>query len=420
MISRWMRAAGALALAPAAALAFEAVDSIPYPSRGGFPEAYERDPSYPTSLSAEVGLMYDSNPFRLPDGADTQALLGESERSDAVMRYRVEGRHIARVVGRQRMRVHARGDYNDYLRYNKLDHFAYVLTGEWLWEVTNDLSGTLGWDRAHRLGDFGDVQRAVSDKVTSDRFYATAGYRVTPDWRVRGGADHRHRKRTGDRPEVSADATTVRAGIDYVTPLANAIGVEARRTEGDAPVTAAIDPADQLGNDFTEYEVSLVLTYNLGAQLLVGGALGRTRRSYDELPVEEFDGTTYRGRIGWRPSPKITLLFEAYKEPTAAFLEIDASHVVVRGMSFGPSWAPTTKLVFSAQLVNERRQYQSTADAGLTARDDTLRVWRFAAGWEPQRHFTVGAGLEYGERTSNALGRDYEYGAAMANVRYDW
>jgi hypothetical protein len=417
MISRWMRAAGALALAPAVALAFEAVDTIPYPSRGGFPDAYDRDPIYPTRLSAEVGLMYDSNVFRLSDGADTSAVLGEPERSDAVMRYGVDFRHLGRVFGRQRVRVHARGEYNDYLRYNLLDHFAYVLTGEWLWEVTNDFSGTLGWDRSHRLGDLDDVQRRSREKVTFDRFYATGAYRVHPDWRVRGAVDYGSGKRTGDRPEVSTDATTVRAGIDYVTPLANAIGVEARRTEGNAPLSGALAPT---GNDeFTEHELSLVLTYNLGAQLLVGGALGRTRRGYSELPVQEFEGTTGRGRIGWRPAPKITLVFEAYKEP-ATFLDVDASHVVVRGVRFGPSWAPTMKLVFSAQLVNERRQYQSTADPGLTVRDDTLRLWRFAAGWEPQRHFTVGAGLEYGERTSNIFARGYDYGAVMANLRYDW
>jgi hypothetical protein len=417
MISRWMRAAGALALAPAAALAFEAVDTIPYPSRGAFPEAYDRGPVYPTRLSAEVGLMYDSNPFRLADGADTVALLGEPERSDAIMRYGVDLRHIARVFGRQSFRIHARAEYNDYLRYNALDHFAYVLTGEWLWEVTNNFSGTLGWDRSHRLGDFGDVQRLVREKITSDLLYATGGYRVTPNWRVRGGVERRDGKRTGDRPEVSTDEMTVRAGIDYVTPLANAIGIEARRTEGSAPVSGALDPT---GNDeFTEHEVSLVLTYNLGAQLLVGGRLGRTERSYKELPVQGFDGTTGSASVGWRPAPKIILAFEAYREPRA-ILDIDATHVVARGVRFGPSWAPTMKLVFSAQLVNERRQFQSTADTGLTARDDTLRLWRFGAGWEPQRHFTVGAGVEYGERTSNTLGRDFEYSAAMANLRYDW
>jgi Putative beta-barrel porin 2 len=420
MISRWMRAAGALALAPAAALAFEAVDTIPYPSRGGFPDAYDRDPTYPTRLSAEVGLMYDSNVFRLSDGADTSAILGEPERSDTVMRYGVEFRHLTRVVGRQRVRVHARGEYNDYLRYNLLDHFAYVLTGEWLWEVTNDFSGTLGWDRLHRLGDLDEVQRPVKGKVTFDRFYATGAYRVHPDWRVRGRVDHDSGKRTGDRAEVTTDATTVRAGIDYVTPLANAIGVEARRTEGSAPVSGAVALTGQFGNnDYTEDELSLVLTYNLGAQLRVGGRLGQTRRSYSELPVQEFDGTTGSASVGWRPAPKLILAFEAYREPRA-ILDIDATHVVARGVRFGPSWAATMKLVFSAQLVNERRQYQSTADTGLTARDDTLRLWRFGAGWEPQRHFTVGAGLEYGERTSNTLGRDFEYSAAMANFRYDW
>jgi hypothetical protein len=420
MISRWMRAAALIALAPAAALAFEAVDTIPYPSRGGFPEAYARDPIYPTRPSAEVGLMFDSNPFRLPEGANTRALLGKPERSDAIMRYGAEVHHIARVFGRQRLRVHTRGEYYDYLRYSVLDHFAYVLTGEWIWEVTNALSGTLGWDRSHGLGDPGEVQRPIKDKVTSDRLYATGGYRVTPDWRVRGGVEHANDRRRGDRPEANSEYTTVRAGIDYITPLANAIGVEARRTEGSAPLSELFDPTGEFrNNDFTEHEVSLVLTYNLGAQLLVGGRLGRTRRSYSELPVEEFDDTSGRGRIVWRPAPKITLAFDAYKEPRA-ILEVDATHVVVRGMSFGPSWAPIMKLVFSAQLVNERRQFQSTADTGLPARDDTLRLWRLAAGWEPRRHITVGGGLEYGERTSNTLGRDYEYGAVMANVRYDW
>jgi hypothetical protein len=420
MSFRWMFAAGLCALAPAAALAFEAVDLIPYPSRGGFPEAYPADPVYPTRLSAEVGLMYDSNPFRLPPGADTRSLLGKDERSDALMRYGVELRHITRVLGRQRARLHARAEYNDYLRYSALDHFAYILTGEWLWEVTNDFSGTLGWDRSHGLSDPGEAQRPISDKITFDRLYATGAYRVSPDWRVRGGGERRTGKRTGDRPEVSTDATSVLAGIDYTTPLGNAIGVEARRSEGDAPVGPLLDPTGQFrNNEFTDDELALVLAYNVGAQLTVGGRLGRTRRSYSELPVEEFDGTTYRGTIGWRPAPKIVLAFEAYKEPRAV-LEIDATHVVVRGVRFGPSWAPTMKLVFSAQFVNERRQFQSTADTGLPGRDETLRLWRLGAGWEPRRHVTVGAGVEYGERTSNVLARDAEYGAVMANLRYDW
>ena len=72
----------------------------------------------------------------------TQAALGDSQRDDFVMRYGVGIGHTARVYGRQRVNLEARAEYYDYLHYNVLDNYAYGLTGEWLWEFTNDWSGT--------------------------------------------------------------------------------------------------------------------------------------------------------------------------------------------------------------------------------------------------------------------------------------
>jgi hypothetical protein len=419
MVPRWMRAAGALALAPAAALAFDAVDTIPFPSRGAF-LAYPAEPSRPTRVWAQAGAMRDSNPFRLADGADTRAVLGRDERSDTVMRYGLGISHVARVYGRQEVRLEARSEYYDYQRYSVLDHLAYGVLGEWLWELGNDLSGTVGYGRTRALADLGGVGRPLKDEITSDRLFAAAAYRFAADWRLRGAAEHSAAERSGGRRSAETDATTVRAGIDYITPLANAIGVEVRRTEGDAALGPVLDPIGLFANnEYTERELAMVLTYNLGAQLRVSGRLGRTERTYTELPVEGFDGTTGRGRVEWRPGNKTTLVLEAYKEPRV-ILDIDATHVVARGTAFGPSWAPTAKLVLSARLVTERHQYQSTADTGLPQRDDTLRIWRLGAGWEPVRRISVGAGIDRGERTSNTLGRDYEYTAISANLRYEW
>jgi hypothetical protein len=420
MISGWMRVVVLLALAPAAASAFETVDQIPYPSRGGFPDAYPPDPTFPTTLWAQAGLMFDSNPFRLSDSTNTRAVLGKDERSDAVMRYGVGAGHVGKIVGRQSVRLSARGEYFDYLRYNTLDHFAYGLGAEWLWEVTNDLSGSIGYGRAQGLADPAEVQRPVKDEITTDRIFADAVYRLGPSFRLRGGAAQDRGKREGDRPKVYTQGTTLRAGVDYFTGLGNAIGVEARRSEGTAPLDATLDPTGQFANnEFQEEELSVVLSYALGAQLTVGGRVGHTRRTYTEVVVQEFDATTGRLSIGWRPEPKLSFTFDVYREPRA-ILDVDAAHVDVRGMRFGPAWAPTLKLVFSAQFVNERRRFQASTDGSLAPRDDTMRIWRFAVGWEPQRHFTVGTGLDYGKRESNTLGRDFDYVAAMANLRYDW
>jgi hypothetical protein len=396
------------------------VDTLPFPSRGGFPDAYPRDPIYPTLVWAQAGLLVHSNPFGLPDGASTPAFLGEDQRWDEIARYGLGVIHTQRIIDRQSLRLHARGEYYDYWTFNELDHLGYDVGVGWLWEIGNTVSGEIGYERFSGLADLREVRRPTREDVVSDVLFATGNWRILRDWRLRGGANTRLAEREGGaRDAVDSTITTAFAGIDYVSGLGNAIGIEARETRGDAPVTRALDPTGTLRNRYREQEIAGVLLYHLGTQLSVAGRLGTTARDYDELPIEDFDGTTGRARIDWRPAVKLSFVFEAARE-LRPLLDVDATHVLVNSLTFGPSWAATMKLVFNARFIQERREYQSTFTAGLPIVEDTLRAISLGAGWEPQRHYTLGFGAEWGERTSSTLGRDYDYVAAMANFRYDW
>jgi hypothetical protein len=420
MTPGWLRWIGIALLTPATALAFEIVDTLPFPSRGGFPDAYSRDPIYPTLLWAQAGLMYHSNPFGIPDGANPPAFLGEDQKWDAIARYGVGVIHSQRIIGRQSLRLHARAEYYDYFTFNELDHLGYDVGASWLWEIGNNLSGEIGYERFSGLADLREVRRPTREDVVSDVVFANGALRFLTDWRLRGGANARLAEREGvTRDSVESTAVTAFAGVDYVTGLGNSIGIEARQTRGDAPVTRALDPTGSLRSRYREQEIAGVLIYNLGSQLTVAGRLGATARDYEELPIPDFDGTTGRARIDWRPAVKLSFVFEVARE-LRPLLDVDATHVLVNSLTFGPSWAPTLKLVFNARFIQERREYNSTATLGLPVVDDTLRVISLGAGWEPRRHYTLGFGTEWGERTSNTLGRDYDYIAAMANFRYDW
>jgi hypothetical protein len=400
-----------LAMAPAAALAFETVETLPFPSAGGFP-AWPADAGRPWTLFAYAGPMYDSNPFRRSTG----------EESDVVARVGAGGRAVARVAGRQSVLLEGFGEYFDYDRFSEIDHFGYGLRGEWLWELGNQLDGAAGYSRRRRHADLGEFQVERRVMVTNERLFADGGYRFTPDWRLFGGAEYT--RATRDVDEFAAlDAGTLRAALTRTSPLGNAIGAEVRATRGEAPVDEVIaGTTTTVANNFDERELAATLAYALGAQLRVSGRAGHTERSYDELAGRDFSGATYRGRVEWLPGTKVILAFEAYKEPVS-IIDIDASHVVLTGTTFGASWAPGFKLVFRATFLNERRLNQgdpSAAALGTPVRDETLRVWRFGAGWEPQRHWQLGAGLDIGERTSNQLGRDYDYVQVMLNARFDW
>ena len=399
-----------LAALPTAAPAFEAIDTIPWPSRGDFP-AYPREAGRPTDVWVHAGILRDDNALRAETG----------EQSDTITRYGVGVRHEARVVGRQRVRVEARGDYYNHNRFNELDHFAYSLLGNWLWEIGNNLSGSVLVGRSRRQVDIAETLADRLETSTATRLAGTAGYLITPGFRVRGGLAGVRTDRSATR-ETETRATSVSAAAEYVSPLANTVGLEYRYTNGEAPNLEFVDPLGTfVSNDFRERELALVATYALGEQLRAAVRLGRTSRDYDELPARDFEGNTGRVAIEWMPGNKTILGLEGYREPRS-IIDIAASHVLVKGIAFGPRWAVTNQVVLAARFARERRTFDGdpALTAGATLRDEVVHLLRFSVGWEPQRRWQVGLALDRGERESNFAGRDYQYTAVMGNLAYTW
>lgn len=421
------RTALALALlAPGAALAqhFEAIDTVPPANTGRFPAYEGAEPPRPLELFVEAGVQHDNNIFRLSKDEDASAVLGTSHRADTVTRVGAGIRYDQRIIGRQRLRLEARGDQYNFDRFNELDHFDYGLLGEWDWEFTNDLSGTLGVERRRRLIDLAAIQRPVKDLITEDHAYATAAYLLGPHVRIRGGLDANnaeHDETTTALAEAGlADvrAHTVTGAAEYVTPLGNALGLEARRTFGNAPIQL-VEGSVPVDNDFRETEVAAVLTWTASPQLHLTGRLGRTVRKHEQFSDRNFSGTTGRVTGDWMPLNKTGFEFSAYREPRT-IVDVASSFVLVRGVTVGPRWAPREKLVLSALLLRERQDFAgdpATLVAGTEQRKEKVQGYRLGAAWEPARFTQISLGFDHGHRSSNLALRDYTYDIVMANLR---
>jgi exopolysaccharide biosynthesis operon protein EpsL len=407
----------ALVSAPARAQHFDTVDTTPWPYTGRFP-AYTAEPLRPTDFWVQAGALHDSNIFRLSRDANARAILGSDDRSDDVLRLGVGARTEQRVFSRQRFRFEARGEQYAFNQNSELDHFAYGLRGEWLWELTNDLTGTIGYERRKRLVDLAQIQRPLKDMITEQHGFATGAWLVGPSVRLRGALDDargEHSDTTFNAAQVQVQTAT--AGIDYVTSLGNAFGVEYRHSVGNTPIQEVVGgtPVD---NEFTEREVAAVATLVAGSTLRGTARLGHTEREHKQFPERNFSGPTGRAELDWTPLQKTAFTFAAYREPRI-IVDIAASYVVVTGFSFGPRWAPTEKLVFHALLLRERQLFAgdpNTVVLGTPQRDEVVRAVRLGAGWEPIHFLELSAGIEHGDRTSNVFLRDYQYTAVMVNA----
>jgi hypothetical protein len=409
-----LHAAAALAfLAPAAALAqnFDVVDNIPWPSLGRFP-AYPPEPVGQTEFWVQAGVLRDNNIFRFADGVNRRNLLGTDDPSDEVLRVGAGIRHELLVTGRQRLRLEARGDQYSYHRNSVLNHVAYGLRGEWLWEFTNDLNGALGYERRQRLADLAQLQTTAKDLIIEDHVFVNGAYRLGPSVRLRAGLDGTKISHSEDaRAAGNANAGSVTAGVDYVTPLGNAFGVEFRQTKANYPTPETIGSTLLVDNEFTEREIAAVTTIVAGPQITGTARLGHTTRTHEQFPERNFSGTTWRGTILWTPLQKTGFEFTLYREPRS-IIDIASSFVVVSGAAFGPRWAPTPKLVAYALVVRERQFFQATGQ------DEILRTTRLGIGWEPRRFIELSTGIDHGTRVSNTFLRDYTYTTVVANARF--
>lgn len=409
MFSRIARIAGLCLLAPVAALGFEAVDTQ-RPSASGQFLAYPSDPIPPYELWAQFGMLYDTNILRRPSG----------ENGEVLSRLGVGGRWDGRIVGRQSLHLAGRLDGYVYNKFSDLDNVAYSALGEWRWEVGNDLSGALGASSSRRQASLSEIQRAVYDPITENRFLANARWRLGPHTGLRGGVDliDYHRP---SRAMSETKTLIYTAGADYITNLGNVVGLEFRQAHGDAPVNELVDPTGRfVNNDFQQTDVAVVTTWVVGPTLRFAGNVGRTHRTYTELPGRDFTGPTYRFAVHWAPTTKTYLDFEAARH-VSSIIDIGSAHVVVRSLSFGPGWAITAKTNVTARFLRQHLNYGGDPAAAIGAqpeREEIVRAIRLGAYWEYTRHVHVTTAFETGQRESNILGRDYQFNAVMANLRY--
>lgn len=421
---------------PVVASALETTEDLLWPADGrftGYPR--ESDPR-PVQFSVSGGLYHDSNVFRLSDNAPLPA---GASKSDTIYRVGL-GLKANLPISRQHLLLDAKIDNYTYDRNSQLDNFAYRAGAAWRWQVGSPLSGDIGYTRQRYLGDLGEVQASVRDMITQDRFYATAGYLVTPRWRVRGGVDWTkwdHSEVTRDTLDLRVASTTV--GLDYITPANNSIGGQFKYSHGNY-ANRQVFAGSAISNDYDEYETSAVLHWVLTGKSEFNARLGYTKREHDEVTARDFGGGTGRLSLDWAPGGKTLINASVWREiysveergtlGEGGLEQAAASYVISSGASIGPTWAPTVKLVFQGKLVHEKRKYEG--DPGIVFgvapvvgapgahREDTFNGLRLSAGYTPIRALRLSLSAEHGKRDSNAFLRDYDYNLISANARFQF
>ena len=410
--------AGALLCAPATAPAFATSDALTWPDQGPFPASPTPASGRPVRLFVSGGLYHDSNLFRLSDGANTQALLGTTERSDTVGRVGL-GLEADLKRSRQELLLEARADDYRFDRFDFLNYTGYRAGPTWKWQAGEDWAGDLGSREQRSLAPFAELQSAIKDLITSRHGFVSARRRVSTEWQLRGGLDWTRYEHSNDLLASAENRTTaLTVGADHFTAQGNSVGAQLVGREGVYPNREVV-AGSMVDNRYRELEASAVVSWQVSGKSRTRARIGYTARRHDQVSERDFHGATGRLDFDWTPGAKTMLDFSAWRE-LRSIEDTLASYALSEGVSFGPHWAPTAATVVEAKLFRERRDYRGDPGFVLSSaprRVDTLHGGRLAFGYAPRRFVRVSLALEHGTRDSNFTGGDYAYNLVSANAR---
>jgi len=367
---------------------------------------------------AEYSFTHDSNIFRLANDQEALAVLGTTEKSDEIQRLRV-GIDVDYALSRQRFIVQASINRNTYNRFSDLDFSGREILTRWDWQVGNQWSGDIGYSNVLTLGSYTQLQQLVQNEVTQELLFFNGGYLFHPSWRVRAGLSGY---------EVDYDAAVQQAfnreetiglvGLQYLSAAGNIAELQVKNTDAEYPNRQeAIGPV--FDDQYDQNELNALVEYALTVKTRFIGRLGYVHRGYNRDFVEDYNGLNGRLTVDWAPTAKTRLTASTFRE-LQSIDSIESNYLLATGISFGPNWLPTSKIIVQGLIYYENRDYRGTPASvlgGSPRQEDNVRGVALGVTYDPVRLIRLGLGYVVESRNSNQAFEDYSYNAVSATVR---
>ena len=364
------------------------------------------DDRFQPYIYAEV--VHDSNLFRLPNESAALSVLGTTKMDDTIQHYGA-GFNANLPISRQNIHADATVDRSIYDTFSSLDNTGGKGKLAWNWRVGSLWNGDIGSDYSKMLSSFTEQQSVQKDMITRKSTFATAGYQLTPDWRISGGlkgADVNDQIfDQNDRKE-----TTGSLEINYRTTANTRIGIRDTNTDtnllNDQNVGGTL-----VNNDYTTNSLSGVIYWEESGKSKFEGSLGQTTVKFDSLDARDFTGATWRLTYMYFATGKTHFDASYWRNTSSQDGEI-STYVVSNGISLAPSWAATTKIHVGGLLKHEETDYKgdySTISTGSDARKDKINTVNIRLGYNLRQNIELSLGYGYQKRTSNYAADEYKY-----------
>jgi len=373
------------------------------------------------TLRAGYELQYDSNLFRLPEGANLQARLGRDS-ADEQIGITTVGATLDKRYSLQRVQVDVSlVDYR-YRYFQQLDFVARNYNAAWRWALTPRLRGNLSTQRQQSLSSFADVQGFNrQNQSTRSQQRLDAEYELDGVWRVLAGLS-RTSQTTLDQLE-EADNTSTRSGelgLRYDFASGSTMGYRLRSASGEylgSDVFSALDPQQGAGSSFEQLSHEFRLRWAWSRKTTADFSITHLNREHREQPGRDFSGFNALASVAWKATGKTTLV-ASWNRDLASYQTASTNYVQTDRISLAPVWQASAKTTVRLRHSVAQRRFLGHPD-GLpdSPRRDLTHETALSVTWAARRNATLGASLARSTRSSTVPGLDFSSNRALVSAQ---
>jgi exopolysaccharide biosynthesis operon protein EpsL len=361
-------------------------------------------------FKAGESLQYDSNLFRLSDSADSQAVLGNSKRSDTIA-ITTLGLKLDKPYGLQRFEFDVNVDHYNYKNFSSLNFTAASYAAAWRWSFTPALHGNLTTDRREYVDNTVDGQNLGQvNRRTNRSTLLDAEYEIDGPWRVIAGVFDRTNKNS--RPTFEGDSSVrgAEGGVRYVFSSNTSLAYRYKLGSGDYGDNLSSTTG---ARKFKDREHEFRLDWPVSGKTTIQARLSHFDRAHEGLSSRDFSGVL--GQIGgrWEATGKTSVTAGLAQELGSYQTDLESYY---KGYRFfiAPTWKPTAKTAVLLRYEHGVRDY--LPGVAPSNRRDTTNLGSIAFEWQAVRAVKLSLSMLRDTRKSNQPGFDYKSNGVNLSV----
>ena len=376
------------------------------------------------SFLAAGQSAYDTNLFRLPNGADLATLVGPGASREDHINTGSLGLDGIWSVGKQIITLDLRVDDNRFARNDDLNNVSTNDALKWNWALGSQLSGQIGADYLRVLGGFYNTFNYKRDMVNVTETFGSLRYAVGPHVALFGGVLYTDVSLSQPALKVNDNKRkSVDLGLEYATSAATSFDLDYRYTDARYSHASflngvAFDP------DYRDETVRLTFKDALTEKTQLEALVGYLKRDYPSTAIGAFSGNIWRLSLDWRPTEKTELLVAASRD-LQADLSAQSDYFVSKAVSISPTWIPTEKISLALVLTRDVQDFVGVNEfvASLGSRVDSINAAQLNLLYSPfiftqSRSLTFNFTYRTERRKSNQAGLSYDDNIGKAGVTF--